>query len=220
VQADLSIFGKAMGNGFAISALVGKRDIMQLGGFEHTHSRVFLLSTTHGAETRALAAALAVMGIYRNEPVIETLERQWQRLRVGVESVAARHNLRDHFVLVGPASLVYACRDRHGAPSQMFRTLFLQETIRRGVLAPSLVVSYSHSDDDIDRTVEAIDGALGVYRRALDEGPDAYVVGRSVQPVSYRREPVGSRAVRKRPKVAPVAQEGGAKLEIAPLDTL
>ena len=118
------------------------------------------------------------------------------------------------------ANLVYTCRDRDGAPSQMFRTLFLQETIRRGVLAPSLVVCYSHSDDDIDRTVEAIDGALGVYRRALDEGPEAYVVGRPVQPVSYRREPDGRRAVRarKRPKVAPVPREGSAKLEIAPLD--
>ena len=57
VQADLSTFGKAIGNGFAISALVGKREIMQLGGFEHPNNRVFLLSTTHGAETHALAAA-------------------------------------------------------------------------------------------------------------------------------------------------------------------
>jgi glutamate-1-semialdehyde 2,1-aminomutase len=221
VQADLSTFGKAMGNGFAISALIGKRDIMQLGGFEHPHSRVFLLSTTHGAETHALAAALTVMGIYRTEPVIETLERQGQRLWLGVESVAARHNLSHHFELGGrAANLVYTCRDRDGAPSQMFRTLFLQETIRRGVLAPSLVVSYSHSDDDIDRTVEAIDGALSVYRRALDEGPEAFVVGRPVQPVSYRREPAGMRAVRvrKSPQAGPVPPEGRAKLVIAPLD--
>jgi hypothetical protein len=47
----------------------------------------------------------------------------------------------------------------------------LQETFRRGVLAPSLVVSYSHSDDDIDLTVAAIDGALGVYRRHWRTGP-------------------------------------------------
>ncbi len=43
-------------------------------------------------------------------------------------------------------------------------SLFLQETIARGILMPSLVVSYSHGDEDIDRTVEAIDGALGVYK--------------------------------------------------------
>ena len=65
------------------------------------------------------------------------------------------------------------------------RTLFLQETIRRGVLMPSLVVSYSHGDDDIDLTVEAIDGALAIYRRALDDGVERYLVGRPSQTV-YR----------------------------------
>jgi glutamate-1-semialdehyde 2,1-aminomutase len=184
LEADLSAFGKALGNGFAISALVGKREIMRLGGFDDAHDRVFLLSTTHGAETHALAAALAVMEVYRSEPVVETLERQGQRLKTGIESAVARHGLGGHFQLAGrPANLAYACRDRDGAPSQIFRTLFLQETIRRGVLAPSLVVSYSHSDADIDKTVEAIDGALGVYSRALEDGPEVYLVGRPVQPV-------------------------------------
>ncbi|NUM47111.1 MAG: glutamate-1-semialdehyde 2,1-aminomutase, partial [Anaerolineales bacterium] len=42
----------------------------------------------------------------------------------------------------------------------------------------SLVVSYSHSDEDIDRTVEAFGGALGVYRRALEDGVEKYLVGR------------------------------------------
>jgi len=193
VEADLSAFGKALGNGFAISALVGKREIMRLGGFEDDCDRVFLLSTTHGAETHALAAALAVMETYRSEPVVETLERQGQRLKAGIESAVARHGLGGHFQLAGlPANLAYACRDRDGTTSQIFRSLFLQETIRRGVLAPSLVVSYSHSDADIDQTVEAIDGALGVYRRALEDGPEAYLVGRPVQPVFRRRSP-GSR---------------------------
>ncbi|ARQ01204.1 glutamate-1-semialdehyde 2,1-aminomutase [Pseudorhodoplanes sinuspersici] len=188
IEADLSTFGKALGNGFAISALVGKRDIMQLGGLDHDRDRVFLLSTTHGAETHALAAALAVMKFYREEPVIETLERQGLRLRVGVEAVAAHHGLQKHFQLVGrPANLVYRCCDRDGIPSQTFRTLFLQETIRRGILAPSFVVSYSHSDDDIDQTIEAIDRALSVYRKALETGVDAYLVGRSVQPAFTKR---------------------------------
>jgi glutamate-1-semialdehyde 2,1-aminomutase len=188
VEADLSTFGKALGNGFAVSALVGKRDIMRLGGLDHDRDRVFLLSTTHGAETHTLAAALAVMEVYRSEPVLETLEQQGQRLKAGIESAAARHGVDRHFQIVGrPSNLVYACRDRDGAPSQVFRTLFLQETIRRGVLAPSLVVSYSHSNEDIDRTVEAIDGALGIYRRALEDGPETHLIGRPVQPVFRRR---------------------------------
>src|SRR4029079_14217318 len=50
VTADLAIFGKAMGNGYPISALVGRQDLMSLGGLDHDRDRVFLLSYTHGAE--------------------------------------------------------------------------------------------------------------------------------------------------------------------------
>lgn len=184
IEADLSTFGKALGNGFAVSALVGKREFMRLGGAEHDAKRVFLLSTTHGAETHALAAALAVMDIYRTEPVVETLERQGQRLQQGIEAAVHHHALGEFFQLRGrPCNLVYVCRDRSGTPSQLFRTLFLQETIRRGVLAPSLVVSYAHSDNDIDATIDAIDGALAIYRRALDDGAEAHLIGRPVRPV-------------------------------------
>ena len=188
ISADLSTFGKALGNGFAISALVGKREIMRLGGLNHDRDRVFLLSTTHGAETHALAAAVAVMNVYRREPVIETLERQGMRLKTGIEAVARRHGLSDYFSLAGhPSNLVYVCRDSNGAPSQIFRTLVLQELIRHGILAPSFVVSYSHSDADIDQTIDAVDDTLAIYRKALDDGPDAYVVGRPVQPVFRRK---------------------------------
>ncbi|MBH5372014.1 glutamate-1-semialdehyde 2,1-aminomutase [Bradyrhizobium sp. CNPSo 4016] len=188
IEADLSTFGKALGNGIAISALLGKREIMELGGLDHDRDRVFLLSTTHGAETHALAAALAVMDTYRDEPVIEMLHRQGSRLKAGIEDATQRRGLTGYFKLAGRASnLVYACCDRDGIPSQIFRTLFLQETIRRGLLAPSLVTSYSHSNDDIDRTIEAIDGALAVYQRALADGPEAHLIGRSVAPVFRRR---------------------------------
>jgi glutamate-1-semialdehyde 2,1-aminomutase len=63
----------------------------------------------------------------------------------------------------------------------------MQEVIRRGVIAPSFVVSYSHNDDDIDRTIEAVDGALTVYERALSDGVDKYLVGPSSTTVFDRR---------------------------------
>ena len=184
IKPDLSCFGKAMGNGFSIAALAGHRDIMELGGIRHDRERVFLLSTTHGAETHNLAAGLETMRIYREEPVIDHLWRQGRRLADGVQQVSRRHGL-DGFVDVSgqPCCLVYSTRDQDKKPSQPFRTLFLQETIKRGLLAPSLVVSYSHSDEDIDRTVSIIDEALLVYRKALEEGVDRYLLGRPVKPV-------------------------------------
>jgi glutamate-1-semialdehyde 2,1-aminomutase len=188
IVPDLSCFGKAMGNGFSLSALAGKREFMRLGGLDHTDlPRVFLLSTTHGAETHAMAAGIATMEIYRTEPVIEHLNRQGSRLKAGMEEAARRHGVSAFVHPVGrPCCLAYATRDRDGNPSQAFRSLFLQETIRRGVLMPSLTVSYAHQDADIDYTLEAIDGALDVYARALEDGAERYLVGRPAQAV-YRR---------------------------------
>lgn len=184
ITPDLSTFGKAMGNGFSISALVGRKEIMRLGGLDHDRERVFLLSLTHGAENHSLAAALEVMRIYSEEPIIETLWRQGERLRDGVNRVAAERGLQECFRVLGrPCCLTYATLDNNGKPSQKFRTLFLQETIRRGVIAPSFVVSCAHSDRVIDQTIEIVDAALAIYSQALDNGIDKYLSGRPVQPV-------------------------------------
>jgi glutamate-1-semialdehyde 2,1-aminomutase len=64
--------------------------------------------------------------------------------------------------------------------------LFLQELIRRGILAPSFVVSFSHSDEDIDKTIAAVDGALGIYARALEDGFQKYLIGQPVKPVNRK----------------------------------
>ncbi|HMS83351.1 MAG TPA: glutamate-1-semialdehyde 2,1-aminomutase [Nitrospira sp.] len=187
ILPDLSTFGKALANGFSVSALVGKREIMRLGGLDHEHERVFLLSLTHGAEAHCLAAAKEVIRIYKREPVVETMWRAGERLERGVQKSIGEYHLQEHFKVLGkPCCQVYVTLDSERNPSQAFRTLFLQETIKRGILAPSFVVSSSHTDDDIDRTIEVIHEALQVYRKALDEGCDKYLVGRPVKPV-FRR---------------------------------
>ncbi len=184
IVPDLSTFGKAMGNGFSIAALAGKREIMELGGLDHDRERVFLLSTTFGAETHSLAAAMAVMRIYETENVVEHLYRQGQKLIKGINQAIATHQLEGYFGVAGkPCNLIYLTKDQQKERSQAFRTLFLQEIIKRGIIAPSLVVSFSHRDEDIQQTVEVIAEALGVYRRALEEGVEKYLVGRAVKPV-------------------------------------
>jgi glutamate-1-semialdehyde 2,1-aminomutase len=187
LDPDLSTFGKAIANGFSVSALAGKREIMELGGLRHPGERVFLLSTTHGAESHSLAAALATIAVYREHPVIETLHERGRRLQDGLEAAAKDSGVGEFFQVVGRASnLVYVTRDSTGAASQPFRTLFLQEMIARGFLCPSLVVSYAHSQRDIDDTIEAAHEALVVYEKALANGIDGYLQGRSVKPVMRR----------------------------------
>ncbi len=184
IRPDLSTFGKAMANGFSLAALVGRKEIMELGGLMHDKERVFLLSTTYGAESHSLAAALATIKVYEEEGVIEHLYRQGERLTKGINQAIEATGVKGYFELSGkPCNLVFATLDPQGNRSQVYRALFMQEIIRRGIIGPSFVVSYSHSDDDIDRTIDAVSEALVIYGRALDEGAEKYLVGRPVKPV-------------------------------------
>jgi glutamate-1-semialdehyde 2,1-aminomutase len=188
IAPDLSTWGKGIANGFALSALAGRREVMELGGLHHDSDRVFLLSTTHGAEHVGLAAGTATMEVYRDEPVITTMFARGERLRAGLERVAAAHGVGQAFTIFGKAScLLYGTCDAAAEPSQAFRTLFLQETLARGLLAPSFVVSYSHREDDVDRTIEIVDEALSVYAMALEGGVERFLRGRPVKPVYRQR---------------------------------
>jgi glutamate-1-semialdehyde 2,1-aminomutase len=137
------------------------------------------------------------MRIYTREPVIERMHAMGERLRTGIRQAAERHGVSDNVNPIGRASnMVFTTFDGDGKPSQGFRTLFLQETLRRGVLMPSLVVSYSHGEDEVDRTIDAVDGALGVYARALSDGWEAHLDGRPSQ-VVYRSMNTSETAIRR-----------------------
>ena len=147
-----------MGNGFAVAALAGRRDLMELGGLRTDRARVFLLSSTHGAETTGLAAFRAVVRAYtdpRPDPVA-TMERQGRALADGVNAAAAEAGIAGHLSVVGrPSCQVFRTTGCRRQPSQAMRTLFLQEILRRGVLGQSYVISAAHTDADVVRTVEA-----------------------------------------------------------------
>jgi glutamate-1-semialdehyde 2,1-aminomutase len=183
IVPDLSTFGKAMGNGFAISALAGKKELMELGGMNHAKERVFVLSTTHGAETHSLAAAIATIKFYKENNVIERMNEQGKKLENVLMKASKELNLEDYFSILGPpACSVYVTNGQDKKPSQLFRTLFLQETLKLGILMSSSVISYAHSDKDIEETGEKVFEALQVYKKALNEGIEKYLVGRAVKP--------------------------------------
>ncbi len=188
VTPDLSCWGKAMGNGLPVSALAGRRDLMELGGLRTDSDRVFLLSTTHGPETTGLAAFRAVVRAYETEDPVGAMERAGARLRDAVTEVAAEAGIAEHLRVLGrPSCLVFATADADGVPSQAYRTLFLQEMLSRGVLGQSFVVSAAHTDADVDQTVDAVREAVLVYRKALEAGTtEGLLRGRPVAPALRR----------------------------------
>jgi glutamate-1-semialdehyde 2,1-aminomutase len=188
IEPDLCIFGKGMANGFPVSALAGRRDMMRLGGFAEDADRVFLLSQTAGAQPWALAAMVAVIDSCQRERVSERLHQIGGELRRGIEQVVADAGLSPYFQVRGrDCNLTYLARDQAGEPSQAFRTLVLQELVDRGILAPSFVVCAAHDPVAIRQTVDAVAELMPVYRRALEKGIDQVLRGRPVRPAIRSR---------------------------------
>jgi glutamate-1-semialdehyde 2,1-aminomutase len=189
VMPDIATFGKAIGNGFSVSALVGRRDVLELGATDAGPDRVFLLSATHGGETHALVAA--------RETIAELRERDGSA-RVWEVGRALQDGLNDAIAARGLAAVVrcggYPCSpvltfhaDAGAGATAALRTLFLQETVRRGILIPYVAPSLSHTPDDIERTVAAADEALEVLRAAVEnDAVDELLEGPPVRPV-FRR---------------------------------
>jgi glutamate-1-semialdehyde 2,1-aminomutase len=188
VTPDLSCFGKALGNGFSVAALVGSREIMRRGGLDHDDPRVFLLSTTHGGETHSLAAALTTIDELTERNALDRVWSAGLRFKEGFNALAAELDAAPHARCVGYAcspALVFT--DRSGSVAHGLRTLFMQEMALNGVLMPYLAPSYSHSDDDVDRSLEAAEIALRRVVRVLDGEPlEQHLVGPAVKPV-FRR---------------------------------
>jgi glutamate-1-semialdehyde 2,1-aminomutase len=185
VQPDITTFGKAMANGFAVAAVGGRRDVMQVGSIDRPgQERTFLLSTTHGAEMPGLGAFLATVAVYKQQDVISHLWQYGACLRDGLREVATRHGMERYFVIDGPAiSLNYMTLDANGTNSLPLRTLYSQEMIKRGVLMPWIAVSLAHGDAELQQTLEAADGALAVLKQALEGRVEDHLVGPAIRPV-------------------------------------
>lgn len=189
VTPDLSTFGKAIGNGFAISALVGRRDIMELGGLTHKKDKVFLLSSTHGGETHALAASLATIKEIREKDVIGHIWKIGEKLKNGFNEISKQMSLNEYVRMEGyPCSPVVVCCDREGKTSLPFRTLFLQEMMAQEILIPYITVSFSHTEREVEITLNAVQNALKKYQWALENnGIERVLKGPVVKPVFRRK---------------------------------
>ena len=185
VTPDLCTFGKAMANGFAVACIGGRREIMELGSIEFEgRERVFLLSTTHGAEMSGLGAFIATMSFMQQHKVVEHLWDYGQNLINMMQRQADVHGISQSFKLGGiPCSPYYLTLNENGTNSLGLRTLFSQEMIRNGVLMPWIALSYRHGVEELSITEHAIDKTFSIYKKALEEGVDKYLEGPIIKPV-------------------------------------
>jgi glutamate-1-semialdehyde 2,1-aminomutase len=189
IDADLITFGKGMANGFSVAALTGKKEIMNLGSINTEGAeRVFLISTTHGAEMCGLAAFIKTVEIYKRENVIDHLWKYGQGLMEGMNSIAAELGINEFFCVEGfPCSPNYITRDIDKKPSLELRTLFSQEMIKNRILMPWIALSFAHGEKELDMTLSATRNSLYIYKRALNEGCNKFLFGKTIKPVFRTR---------------------------------
>lgn len=187
VTPDLSSFGKAMGNGFSISALVGKREIMERGGIDHKHERVFLLSTTYGGETHHLRAAQKTLELLLQNDYAIT-KQIWQtgkRIKDAYNALAKEYGISDRTQIAGIDCRPYFMFEtQEGEQDPLLRTLFMQEMIKKGVLLQTINPSYSHGDSEISQTIEAFRSSLQILAQAIEANRVRdLLTGEAVKPV-------------------------------------
>lgn len=185
IEPDLCTFGKAMANGFAVAALGGKREIMQIGGIlEEGAERVFLTSTTHGAEMSALGAFIKTIEILQRDNVVEHFWDFGSKLMKGMNEIATDLGIQDNFYVEGfPCSPSFTTKDSNGNLSLPMRTLFAQEMIEKNVMMPYIAISYSHQDTELDVTLSAVRHALTIYQQALNNGYETVLNSPVIKPV-------------------------------------
>ena len=185
VKPDLSAFGKAMANGFSVAAICGKRKIMELGSITNKkEERVFLLSTTHGAEMNGLSAFIETVKFLKKNNVIKQNWKYGEKLILEGNQIAKNLGIGEYFYFSGIAcSPFYVCLDKNKNNSLEFRTLFIQEMLNNKILFPWIAISYNHSDKTLKKTLTALEKSLKVYKKALNFGVNRFIKGHVVKPV-------------------------------------
>lgn len=171
VMPDMATFSKGMGNGYSIAAICGKKEIMS------TLCDGVFFSSTFAGELVGISAAIAVINFITHNPVIDHIWKMGNRLRDGMQTIIDDKKLPIKLWGNAPRTII-RCYDKEGKENNELKSLFLQEMCKRGVfMGVPTFISYSHSADDIDRTVDAFHGCSNILLRAVDEGTDKFMEG-------------------------------------------
>ena len=172
VVPDLSAFGKAIANGYPLSVLGGKAELMELGGIRHERNRTFLMSSTYGPERASIGAALATLDLMEKKPpfgrnrlimeglmgaILENVRELGLEQRVSISGLAISPNI----TFLGS----------QGASSLVLKTAFMQEMLENGILTGNHLFSVAacHRRRELATTILAISRSLAHIRSRLNE---------------------------------------------------
>jgi glutamate-1-semialdehyde-2,1-aminomutase len=182
VTPDIACFGKGMANGYPLSAIVGRAEIMM------KFNEVFF-SFTHGGEALSLAAGLATIREMAEKDVTGHFWRVGNQLKEGTNRIISECGLLSHCTCAGTAPwTTIRFHDAEGRDWLVLRSLFQQEALKRGLLTHgNHMLSYSHDERVIEETLAAYQVVFAILAQAISkndvaqrlEGPPMSAVFRS-----------------------------------------
>lgn len=163
VVPDLATFGKGLANGFPLSAVAGRADLMKL-------MEEIFFSFTFGGETLSLAASKAVLSKMKREPVVQHIREMGELTETLVNERIAQSGMADVFSVSGyPAWSFFMMKDAFGFSSWEMKSLMMQEVLSRGVLAIGTHnICYAHTPEDIQRLADAYSAFFDALNEARE----------------------------------------------------
>lgn len=160
VTPDLTVVGKAMANGYPISAVAGKTDVMKAAAHK------LFISSTFFPNSEGFVAALKTIEILERDNVLENIWEKGDRLMKKIQTLIDRHDVGAELSGVAPMFYITFKKEESGSYKGKRRD-FYTHLIRRGFFFTPFhhaYISYRHTQEDLDLTVNAIDESLSFIR--------------------------------------------------------
>ena len=180
IEPDMATWGKGIANGFSFCALTGKNEVMDLGGIKNKgEEKVFLMSTTHGGETHSMAASVATLKEFKKNDIVAYINNYGSRIIEICQHLIDKHDLGQFIQIISSTWMpAFGFKDTKGEACAGLRTLVMQEMIKRGVMFQGVfIICYSHTEDDLFYFCKAFEEVMEVYKLALKEGYEKYLIG-------------------------------------------
>lgn len=160
VNPDIAVFAKGMTNGYPVSAIIGKKAVMEA-------AQETFISSTFWTERIALAAALKSIECYEKNHVSEWQSHVGQKVVDGWTKISEKTGVKIHISGILPLSHFGFEYDNPLA----YKTYFTQEMLKEGFLAgPSVYASLAHKDEMVDLYLEACERVFVKIADILESG--------------------------------------------------
>ena len=159
VEPDMAMFGKTIGNGYALTAVVGKKSVMEA-------AQTSFISSTFWTERIGPTAALATLKVMEDIKSWEIITSKGKKVQQGWESLALSNGLEIGVTGI-PALSAYSFKSEHALA---YKTLVTQEMLKKNILASTnFYASIAHDDEFIDRYLEELDKVFSIIKKCENQ---------------------------------------------------